>query len=310
MSVVAVTGINGFFAKSIVQRLEADPDIERIVGVDVAPSDATSEKTDFHRLDIRDPGLARIFDGVETVVHLAFIVAEIHDKRRTHEINVGGTRNVLDACATAKVRKVVVASSVAAYGSHATNPIGMTEEQALVANPDSYYSVDKVEVEKMLAEFSRSHPEIVVTILRPPIVVGPGAEFLKNSIGAQTRFAVRGRDPQVQWLHEEDLGDAFHRAIEQDLRGAFNVAPDDSMSMSRCFEMFEAKPLRLPAWLLKGMANLLFALRILNVSRGWVSLGEHSCVMSNEKLKKVSGWRPRFTSEAALQELVASMRDG
>jgi len=302
MTTVAVTGITGFFAQSIVPRLEADPEVERIVGIDVMPPDSSSSKVEFHRMDIRDDGIAKLFESVDTVLHMAFIVAEIHDKKKTHDINFGGTRNVIEACARAGVSKVVIASSVAAYGSNPDNPIGMTEEQPLRPNPDSYYSTDKAAVEEMVASFASAHPDITVTVLRPPIVVGPGAQFLMDTLKVQARFGLAGRNPESQWLHEEDLGQAFYAAVTQDLPGIFNVAPDDYISLSESYEILGFRPIRLPAGVMKFMANLLFRLRLINVSRGWVSLSEYPCVMSNDKLKEASGWRPRFSSGQALRD--------
>ncbi len=307
MTQVAVTGINGFFAHSIVPGLDAAPEVSKIVGIDVTPLRWSSPKISFHELDIRSDRLAEVLESADTVVHLAFIVAEIHDKAATHDINVHGTSNLLDAAARAGARKVVLASSVAAYGSHPDNPIPMTESQPLRPNPDSYYSTDKAAVEEMVAAFARSHPEITVTVLRPPIVVGPAAQFLRDTLRVQARFGLAGRDPQVQWLHEEDLGEAFLRAVRQGLPGVYNVAPDDSITMGESYEILGLKPMRLPAGLMKAMANILFRLRLLNISRGWVSLGEHPCVMSNLKFKQASGWQPRFSSGEALRDFARSI---
>jgi UDP-glucose 4-epimerase len=308
MTTVAVTGITGFFAASIIPRLEADPRIERIVGLDVAPFESSSPKIEFHRMDVRDEGLAAVFEGIDTVLHLAFIVAEIHDKAKTHAINFGGTKNVIEACALAGVRKAVIASSVAAYGSNPDNPIGMIEEQPLRPNPDSYYSTDKAAVEEMVASFAAVHPEIIVTVLRPPIVVGPGAEFLIDTLKVQALFGLAGRDPESQWLHEEDLGEAFYTAVTQDLPGIYNVAPDDHIKLSESYRLMGLRPLRLPAGFMKVAADILFRLRLINVSRGWVSLSEYPCVMSNAKLKQASGWQPRFSCEDALRDFTRVAR--
>ena len=62
------------------------------------------------------------------MVHMAFIVDEIKDKNKTHDINIKGSQQVFQAGAAAGVKKIVYTSSIAAYGSHADNPLGITEE--------------------------------------------------------------------------------------------------------------------------------------------------------------------------------------
>lgn len=78
MNRIAITGINSYLAKALMPKLEADPEIAWVVGVDVAPWESRSGKVDFHQEDVRSPKLAEILKGVDIVVHLAFIVQEIH----------------------------------------------------------------------------------------------------------------------------------------------------------------------------------------------------------------------------------------
>jgi len=111
---VAITGINSYFAATLLPKLEADPDVGTILGIDInpaAPRLNTFTKLRFCREDIRSENLAVCLNNADTVYHMAFIVGEIRDKKKTRDINVNGTRNVLAACRTAKVRKLIYTSS-------------------------------------------------------------------------------------------------------------------------------------------------------------------------------------------------------
>ena len=97
---VAVTGIASDFGTVIAPLLFADPDVEEVVGIDLRePRVERSEAA----LRARGRPLARacgeLFEGCEAVIHLAFVVQEIHDKELTHSINLGGSRNVHRAAA-------------------------------------------------------------------------------------------------------------------------------------------------------------------------------------------------------------------
>ena len=305
MGVVAITGVNSYFASTVLCGLEANPEVERIVGIDVTPWKMDLRKVTFYQEDVRSPTIGELFQGVDTVLHLAFVVGEIHDKKKTHEINVDGSLNVFRACAAHKVRKIIYTSSIAAYGAHPDNPTSITEDYPLVENRDSYYSSDKVTVEKFLQGFSREHPEIIITIFRPPIVVGPHLNnFAVDVFTRRITFSLRGRETKVQFLHESDLGRALALAIQRDIPGVFNIAADDFTDRKRLHHMVGAKVIELPPRVVRSLANLLFFLRLEKMSQGWVSLMEYPIVVSNEKFKAVSGWQPQFSTEGAFRDFV------
>ena len=125
---VAITGVNSYFASTVLPRLEADPEIECIIGIDVSPWRGGFEKVTFHKEDIRSDKIADLLTGVDILYHLAIIVGEIQDKEATRDINVNGSRNVFSACVRNHVEKVIYTSSMTVYGSRPDNPIGLTEE--------------------------------------------------------------------------------------------------------------------------------------------------------------------------------------
>ena len=297
---VAVTGCTSDFGTVILPRLFDDDDVEAVVGIDLREPRVQHEKLSFEREDVRSPRIHEIVAGCDVVVHLAFIVAEIHDKAATHSINIGGSRNVIEAAHAAGAKRLVVASSVASYGMHDDNPQPITEEAFPRGNHDKYYFYDKAEVEHFILWWRSEHPdsEMTITQLRPVVICGPhfGNGLLERGSG-RTIVVPRGTSG-FQWLHESDLADAFHRVVKEDHPGPFNVGPDDGpVPMREVAELHGQKLAELSPKLAAPAAEVLFRLRLSPASADWVGSGEVH--VDNSKLKRETGWQPRFSGREA-----------
>lgn len=307
MSVLAITGVSSYFAHGLLPLLEADGRIERIIGLDIKPPGRKLSKLEFHQQDIRDPAIGRFFEKAQTVVHLAFIVDEMKDKRVSRSINVEGTGNVLAALEGKPVRKILYTSSIASYGAHPDNPLGLTEDSPLRPTTDCYYSVDKVEVEGLFNHFRKEHPEIVLTILRPSLVFGPN---IRNMFSKMFEFKVLptllGKDPMIQFVHEEDLSKALHQAIVEDHPGVFNLAGRDPVPMSRLLRLTGSTALPLPAGMAKIGANVLFRFGWMPFSQAWVSMQEYPITVNTARFVKEFGWAPRYSTEETFRAYLAS----
>jgi UDP-glucose 4-epimerase len=303
---VAVTGIASDFGTVIAPLLFADDDVDEVVGIDLRSPRVADPKLLYEREDVRSPRMRDLFAGCETVVHLAFVVAEIHDKKLTHSINLGGTKNVITAAATAGVSRVVLASSVASYGAHSDYELPIDEDEFPRGNPDKYYFYDKAEVEHFAEWWLGRHPDAGVTItrVRPPVILGPRFEnaFL-DQITARASLAVRGSVSSAQFLWEDDLARAFWMAAKRDVPGPLNLGTDDRISFHDFAAIHGQRVLAVPERLAAATANALFRLRLSPVSEDWVLSGE--AVVTNERAATQLGWSPRFSSaEAARMFLI------
>ena len=108
------------------------------------------------------------------VVHLAFLIVS-GGKETTQAINVEGTLNAFRAAAEAGAQRFVYASSIAAYGFHPDNPVGITEDWPTRPADRLFYAQEKAELEHLLRGGGGRHPETELYLLRPPIVLGPDA---------------------------------------------------------------------------------------------------------------------------------------
>jgi nucleoside-diphosphate-sugar epimerase len=299
-TVVAITGVAGYLGRKLVSVLDGDATVERIVGIDVAEPVDGSPKLEFHQADVRDARLAKLLPGVDTLVHLAFQVDPIRDEERMRQINVDGTRNLLEAAGATGVRCLVYTSSATVYGAHPDNDFPLTETSPLRANPDYSYAWHKLETERMIEAFQEDHPEVLVTVLRPANAFGPNVRnFVSRMLEAPRVTSVKGYEPPMQFAHEEDVAAALHLAVTKELPGAYNVAPDGWLTSDEIITLSGKKRVELPEAVAFSLAERLWRVGLTEAPPGELQYVMHPWVIDNAKLK-AAGWQPRHTNEAAL----------
>ncbi len=304
---VAVTGVNSYFASCVLPKLEAAPDIDRIIGIDITPWKGGYSKVDFYREDIRSSRIVDILEGVDVIFHLAFVVSEIQDKDSTEDININGSKNIFNACVKNNVKKIIYTSSMTVYGSHKDNVVGYTETSPIAKNEDSYYNSSKVEVENFVTRFFENHPDIILTVIRAGLLVGPNIDNMFSKLWSLKVTALpSGNISHNQFIHEEDLGEALYLSYEKDIPGIYNVTADDAVSTRWCFKTAGAMVLSIPEPLLKFIANLAFKLHLFPAGGGWVSVGRYTIFGLSNKFKLAAGWNPKYSSEEAFMTWIKS----
>ncbi|MGH2728242.1 MAG: SDR family oxidoreductase [Actinomycetota bacterium] len=306
--VVAVTGVSGYLGRRTLMLLDADPSVERVVGIDVAEPLAGSPKLEFHQVDVRDARLAKVLPGVDALVHLAFQFDPIRDEEKMRAVNVDGSRNVLEAVGATGVRKLIHVSSATVYGAHSDNDFPLTESSLLRANPEFSYAWHKLEAERMVEAFQEDHPDVVVTVLRPAIVFGPNVQnFISRMLEAPRVTTVKGYEPPLQLVHEEDVAAAIHLALGSDLAGAFNVASDGWLTRDEVLGLTGKKRVELPEAVAFTLAERLWKVGVSEAPPGELHFVMHPWVVDNAKLK-AAGWRPKHTNADALMEALEAHR--
>ena len=183
--VVAVTGPTGTFGFGLIPLLEAEPRVERIVGIARRPFDPSEHgwsKMEYRRGDVRDEdALRQAFAGVDVVVHLAFMITGTAGAETNRAINIDGTVNGFRAARDAGARRFVYASSVAAYGFHKDNPVGLTEDWPTRPADRLFYAREKAELEQALQH------EAAAVSSRRSICCG------RRSCSGRTRWEPRAR---------------------------------------------------------------------------------------------------------------------
>jgi len=322
---VAVTGPTGTFGFGLMPLLEADPRIERVVGVARRPFDPAAHgwtKLSYRQGDVRDPAALRdAFGGADVVVHLAFKIVGSDSPEVTRAINVDGTVNAFRAAASAGASRFVYASSVAAYGFHPDNPVGITEDWPTRPAQHLFYAQEKAELEAVLAEAVAEHPDLALYLLRPPIVLGPHAVGGKSELvtrllpyGLKAAEVARrlplplltlAPDLPIQVVHEDDVGLALRQCIVgAGPPGAYNLAADGLLTGADVARALGLRPVTVGSGLLKRAARLVAGLPMpapLAQQATWAEAVSHPVVVDVAKAKRDLRWRPRFTAREALQ---------
>lgn len=304
---VAVTGIAGFLGQRLLLGLEAEPDVARIVGLDVREPPRRSAHLDLHRVDIAGHDLKPLLEGVEVLVHLAAVVDPIADEPLMTRVNVEGTRRVLDAAAAVGVRKIVRLSTTAVYGAWATNPVPLTEDAPLRPNPGFSPAVHAAEVERLLAEWQLDHPAVTITTLRTAPVLGAGAHHLwARLLTAPSRPRVRGASPPVQVVHVDDVVRALTLVVREDHPGVLNVAADGWLA-AEALAALAPRPLvpPMPADVLRRALLRLWGTGVGDVPPTVVPYLVHPWVVASDRLQAL-GWEPAHTNEETVLETVDS----
>jgi UDP-glucose 4-epimerase len=303
--IVAVTGVAGFLGQRLLPLLAADPDIDRIVGLDVREPTRRSPHLDLHRVDIAGHDLKPLLEGVDVLVHLAAIVDPIDDEALMARVNVEGTRRVLDAAAAVGVRKIVRLSTTAAYGAWATNPLPLTEDAPLRPNPGYNAAVHAAEVERLLAEWQHDHPAVTITTLRAAPVLGAGAHHLwARLFTSPTRVRVRGAAPPVQVVHVDDVAAALALVVREDHPGVLNVAADGWLNGEDLDELVpRAVVPSLPADVLRRALARMWSSGVGDVPPTVVPYLVFPWVVASDRLQAL-GWTPSHTNEETVLETV------
>jgi UDP-glucose 4-epimerase len=309
---VVVTGIASHWGVELARRLERDPSIDFIAGIDTTEPPGDLERTEFIEADIRNPVLARILPVTEadTVVHCGILWYPEPGKsaRALHDINVIGTLQLLAACEkTPTLEKLVVRSSAAIYGSEGAAPSFFTEEMARRYPLKTRFQRDIGELEGYFENFARRHPQVTCCLLRYQPEIGPGLETpLVRYLNLPVVPTQLGFDPRLQLLHAEDATGALLAATDNPVRGPVNVAPRGTISLIKALRMAGRPTMPVPHPLFGPMFGQLGRrLGAADLYNDGVLLLRFGRGVDNTRLRNEIGYEPRFDAEGAVRDFVS-----
>ncbi|MGM1062545.1 NAD-dependent epimerase/dehydratase family protein [Saccharothrix sp. Mg75] len=313
--VVLVTGCSRFLGGHLAARFAANPDVERVLGVDTEPPPRDvlrrMGRAEFVRADIRNPLIAKVIATaqVDTVVHASVTANPAGPTGRTamKEMNVIGTMQLLAACQKSPhVRKLVVKSTSAVYGSSSRDPAVFTEDMGPKDLPSSGYAKDAVEVEGYVRGFSRRRPDVSVTSLRFTNFIGPRIDtVLTRYFALPVVPTVLGYDARVQLLHSEDALAVLERATLHDLPGVYNVGGDGVLLLSQAIRRAGRVNLRVPSPAVPSVGRLFRGARLVDFSPDQMRFLNWGRVVDTTLLKTEFGFTPRWTTQQAFDDYVS-----
>ena len=314
MKNVFITGVSGYLGSRLTEKLKQRKDIGKIVGIDIhPPAGELDPHISFYQKDIRDPEIGELFaqHNIDTVFHLAFVVKPIHNLKKMHDIDSNGTENVLEQSDAAGVKHLIAISSTLAYGAHPDNPKKLTEDAPLRGNQSYPYGYYKAMTDGMIQEFGKSHPDMTVTILRPCTVIGPNIDnYVSRKLFLPVTVSVKGYDPPVQFVHEDDFVNACLMALEKETPGAFNITGNGILPISKIAEILGTRVIPVPSWLLYPTLECLWRIHfpMIEVNRGYLDYIRYPFIAANKKAKKLLNFHPRYTSTQTLKNTFRSKK--
>jgi len=284
------------------------------------------QKVSYRRGDVLDRGaVADLVKDADVVVHLAFII--MGGPEETSAVNMDGSRNVFEAAASAGVKRLVYASSVAAYGFHGDNPQPLTEEVPARGSAGHYYSAQKAEVETILHE-ALSGSSTAAYVLRPCIVGGPDAPLLIDSL-PYTQISERLPGPVLrlldgvpilkpvlpdpgvpfQLVHHDDVASAMRAAVlGRGAPGIYNLAGAGQLTVKQLAEELGWYSIPVPELAIDVVAEMVGRLGFLPAQAQWVAAFREPVIMDTTKARRELRWRPTHDALQTLRETIAAAR--
>ncbi len=308
---IAITGVNGYAAATLLPLITADPGIEKIIGIDLSPWRGGWNKVTFVRKDIRSPGLAEILQKVDVVCHLSMSEYGLTAGSGAGERAADGTRNLLSACAEGGVGKIICLNSVAVYGLSKNQNRVFSEETPLSNKSEKNACVSAaVDIETLIDSFARNHTDVIVTRFRAAPLIGPSIDnWLEQCLSMQVVLLPKGQNCRIQFLHEADLGMALTAAIHQDLPGVYNLAAEDSVDLRWCFRRAGARVIPLPDTVASAFADFGYSVGIYPLDKHRLRLLGDAVPVDSRKLKTAAGWQPVHDSKSAFLSYADKLLD-
>lgn len=265
--------------------------------------------------------LDRLVEGADAVLHVAAVYRTAgHPDSYYRDVNVGGTERLLEAAASAGVRRFVHTSTVGVHG-HVENP--PADEEAPVS-PGDVYQATKAEAERLALEFHRRRG-LPVAVVRPGAIYGPGETRLLKLFRAiaRGRYALVGDGKSFYHpVYIDDLVQGFLLALEGEdavgesflICGPEYVTQADLAALIARHTGGRVLPFRLPAWPIQLAGDIVEAICVpLGIDpplhRRRVDFWTKSRAFSIEKARRVLGYDPQVHLEEGVARTAVSYRE-
>jgi len=309
---VLITGVGSYLGTLLAERLERDPDVEAVVGIDTRAPRRPLEATELIRADIRDPEIAPLIARaeVDTVVHNSIVrqPGPGMSPRTMHEMNVIGSLQLLSACGQAHtIEAIVIRGSAGIYGAEPHAPQFFGEEMTRLFPLRTRFQRDVAEIETYFATHSRRHPDVTCTMLRYQPAIGPSLQTqITRYLSQPACPTYLGFDPRIQLVHEDDALDALVAAVRRPVRGAVNVAARGTIGLARMIRAANRPLLPIAGPLFGPLTSAGRRLGFDGYSDDSRRLLRYGRGVDIARLEGELGHRPRYTTAEAVADWVAA----
>ena len=302
--VVVITGASGYIGTCLTHKLDSNRLTSSIIGFDTKPFLSPTPKLSMnqHQLSPEFSDLLRK-NKADTLIHLGFTIQHGRNQSDATANNINCLEKALATCKEASIKHIIYLSSTTVYGPHLDNPALLSEKDKLRPIKGFQYAWDKVAAEKMLNSFGTANPDILITIVRSPIVMGPSANnFITKAFFKPVLVGIKGQNPFMQFIHEEDLTSILSWFVHNPKIGIFNVAAPGLIKYSQVMHMSGKRFYWLPASLIYPLTELSWLLHLQNDSTSaGLAFIRYPWIADTKTFLNASNYSFKYSSQEALK---------
>ncbi|NCB70867.1 MAG: SDR family NAD(P)-dependent oxidoreductase [Clostridia bacterium] len=310
---IIVTGADGFIGSHLTETLVREGHKVRAFAMynsfntwgwlDALPKEILSEIEIFQG-DIRDPnGVKKALKGIDEVFHLAALIAipfSYHSPDTYVDTNIKGTLNVLQAARELGTSRVLVTSTSEVYGTAKYVPI----DENHPFQGQSPYSATKIGADRLAESFYRSFGT-PVSIVRPFNTYGPRQSaraviptIITQLLAGKEEIKLGSLTPTRDFNYVKDTVQGFIEIAKSDktIGEEINIATQREISIGQLAEELIRQ--------INSKARIVCDEDRLRPEKSEVN----RLLGSNEKIKRLTGWQPRYTLEQGLAETIDFFR--
>lgn len=244
--------------------LKRFPDL-KIVGVDSRPiiREYPENRVTYLRMKYTRGNFEKIFrdNSFDSMLHLGRLShaqsGSTLNLAQRLDLNLMGTKRILDLCLKYELKKVVVLSTFHVYGALKDNPTFMSEDSPLRASIKYPELRDVVEMDQLVTSWMwRNQATLSTVVLRPCNIIGPQ---INNTM---TRYLTASHaplpidfNPMLQFVHEFDMAHSLAESVSHIPTGIYNVAPNEAISIREAKKAIGKPVLPIPLFLLEPIAR-------------------------------------------------------
>ncbi len=306
---ILVTGAAGYIGSLFLKKLVAENQSNihsfqwGIIALDIKeiPESDRLNGVNYIQTDIRSKDWLSCFKeySIDTVVHLAAMINPPKALGRDvlYDIEVNGSRYLLDACIEYGVPKFITTSSGAAYGYHEDNSEWLTENDPVRGNYEFPYSFHKRLVEELMAKYRQEYPALKQFIFRVGTILGRSTNNLITDLfNKKIMIGIKGSQSPFVFIWDKDVVNCLYQALESDQDGIYNLAGDGALSTAELAAMMGKKYRPIPEGLMRLGLKTLKRVGVGQYGPEQIGFLKYRPLLNNEKLKRVFGYQPAMKS--------------
>lgn len=266
-----ITGVTGYIGhRLMLAAIKKGYTVHALVRNTNSPKLFQHQNVFYFKGDITNySSVVKAMDGCDVVMHAAGITQLWHKERSIfYSVNVGGTRNVLEAACFHNVKRFVFTSSCAVLGPSSLFPV--SEEDPRITPFENDYEISKHCAEELVKEYSRRG--LFAIIVAPPRVYGPGlwtngnpiCKLIRNAIKRKLAFVPDAKNVLGNYAFIDDVIEGHFLAMQKGLGGEKYILGGENLSYFDFFNTIQQasdkkiKLVTIPKFFLKIVGTLTY----------------------------------------------------